>query len=202
MTEWTRPRELPDLDGVEPISIDTETNDEGLRADRGSGWPWGGGYVCGISIAWREGGEIRRNYLPMRHPDSDNFDPAEVYRWLGALVARGMRFITMNGPYDWGWIGTDGGIEMPAGEAIEEVGALATLVDENNRDYSLDGICGRYGLPGKDQALLYEGVEALGLKPKSRKKLNVRELIHRLPAKYVGPYAETDAVRTFQLYES
>ena len=27
---------------------------------------------------------MRAVYLPMRHPDSDNFDPAEVYRWLGA----------------------------------------------------------------------------------------------------------------------
>ena len=50
---WRRPSELPDLRRVGIIAIDTETNDEGLRADRGSAWPWHGGYVCGISVAWR-----------------------------------------------------------------------------------------------------------------------------------------------------
>jgi hypothetical protein len=32
-------------------ALDTETNDAGLRAGRGSAWPWGDGYVCGISLA-------------------------------------------------------------------------------------------------------------------------------------------------------
>ena len=84
---------------------------------------------------------------------------------------------------------------------LEEVGALATLADENHRNYSLDEICERLGLPGKDPSLLYEGIAALGLKPKGKKKLNARELIHLLPSKYVGPYAEIDAIRTYQLYE-
>ena len=159
MTEWLRPTELPDLDGVDLCAIDTETNDEGLRADRGSSWPWGG-RLClrDLDRVARGRRDAAASTFRCGMPNSDNFEPAEVYGWLGALVARGMRFITMNGPYDWGWIGTDGGIEMPAGEAIEEIGALATLVDENSRDYSLDGICGRYGLPRKDPALLYEGV--------------------------------------------
>ena len=33
---WQTPRELPDLRRVGIVAIDTETNDEGLRADRGS----------------------------------------------------------------------------------------------------------------------------------------------------------------------
>ena len=64
MTIWTAPTELPDLRRVGIIAIDTETNDEGLRADRGSAWPWRGGYVCGISVAWREGGEHSRQLFP------------------------------------------------------------------------------------------------------------------------------------------
>ena len=67
---WQSPTELPDLRRVGIIAIDTETNDEGLRADRGSAWPWRGGWICGISVAWREGGEIRAIYIPMRHPDT------------------------------------------------------------------------------------------------------------------------------------
>ena len=64
MSIWTAPTELPDLRRVGIIAIDTETNDEGLHADRGSSWPWRDGYVCGISVAWREGGEIARDLFP------------------------------------------------------------------------------------------------------------------------------------------
>ena len=35
-TNWQIPRELPDLRRVGIVALDTETNDEGLRADRGS----------------------------------------------------------------------------------------------------------------------------------------------------------------------
>ena len=78
MTIWTAPSHLPDLSRVDNniVAIDTEENDEGLRAGRGSGWPWHGGWICGISLAWREGGEIRAIYIPIRHPDTNNFDPA------------------------------------------------------------------------------------------------------------------------------
>ena len=50
-TNWQIPRELPDLRRVGIVALDTETKDEGLRADRGSGWPWRDGHVCGISVA-------------------------------------------------------------------------------------------------------------------------------------------------------
>ena len=36
-------------------------------------------------VAWREEGDIRAIYFPLRHPDSDNFDPAQVYGWLKDL---------------------------------------------------------------------------------------------------------------------
>ena len=110
-------------------------SDAGLRADRGSSWPWGDGYVCGIALAWREGGEIRSLYVPMRHPDTQNFDPAAVYRWLKDQIASGVRIVTLNGIYDWGWLRTDGGILMPPSDQLEEVGALAALVDENQLRY-------------------------------------------------------------------
>ena len=67
-TTWTAPSHLPDLRRVDNnlVAIDTETNDEGLRADRGSGWPWHGGWICGISVAWREGRRDPRDL----HPDA------------------------------------------------------------------------------------------------------------------------------------
>src|SRR5262245_41432295 len=64
-TDWRPPSELPDLRRVNNVAIDTEANDEGLRADRGSAWPWRGGHICGISVAWRDGSGIRAQYFPI-----------------------------------------------------------------------------------------------------------------------------------------
>jgi DNA polymerase I-like protein with 3'-5' exonuclease and polymerase domains len=57
-------------------------------------------------------------------------------------------------------------------------------------------------LPGKDDALLRQGIEALGLHSNKRKKLVPRNYIWQLPAHYVGPYAEADAVNTLLLFEN
>ena len=49
-TDWQVPAELPDLRRVGMVSLDIETKDDGLLAECGSGWPWGGGYLCGVSL--------------------------------------------------------------------------------------------------------------------------------------------------------
>ena len=139
-------------------------------------------------------------YIPLRHPDTDNFDPDRVYRWLKDLVASDVRIVTHNGIYDFGWLRAEGGVVMPPSDRLEETGALATMIDENQFSYSLDSLCGRYGLPGKDEALLRQAVEAAGF-AKGRKKVNPQEHIWRLPARYVGPYAEADALNTLLLFE-
>ena len=72
-------------------------------------------------------------------------------------------FVTFNGGYDWPWLATDLGVAMPPSSQLEEVGVLAALVDENQLKYSLDAICKRHGLPGKDTALLEEACKAGGL---------------------------------------
>ena len=154
---WTPPSVLPDLRNVEILSLDTETNDEGLHASHGPGWPWRGGYICGISAAWRADGGIRSNYFPIHHPDSPNFDRAQVIRWLRDLIKSGVKIITKNGLYDWGWLYADLGIEMPPAEQLEEIDALATMVDENRFKYSLDALCAWRGFPGKDETLLLQG---------------------------------------------
>ena len=63
-SDWRPPTELPDLRRIKEVALDTEVNDEGLRADRGSAWPWHGGYICGVSVAWRDENGIRSNYFP------------------------------------------------------------------------------------------------------------------------------------------
>jgi hypothetical protein len=76
-TNWQTPQELPDLRRVGIVALDTETRDAGLQADRGSSWPWRDGHVCGISIAYRADGDTRALYIPLRHPNTNNFDPTQ-----------------------------------------------------------------------------------------------------------------------------
>jgi len=199
-SDWRPPSELPDLRRVGEVAIDTETNDKGLSADRGSAWPWRGGYVCGISVAWRADGEIRAIYVPLRHPDSENFPRENVIRWLTDLLASDVPFVTQNGLYDFGWLWADFGLKMPPAERLEEILALATLIDENRFSYNLDALCAWRGLPGKDETLLKQVVETCGFK--IGKKNPLQSYIHQLPARFVGPYAEADAVNTLALRES
>jgi DNA polymerase I-like protein with 3'-5' exonuclease and polymerase domains len=199
-SEWQVPTELPDLRRVGIVSLDTETKDDGLRADRGPAWPWRGGHVCGISVAYHADGGIRSHYFPLRHPDTDNFYPARVFDWLKDLIASDVRFVTQNGLYDWGWLRTDGDILMPPADRLEEIGALATLVDENRFAYGLDALCAWRGLPGKDTTLLQQAIKTAGFAPK-RKKINAQAHIWQLPARYVGAYAEADAANTLALWE-
>ena len=152
--DWRPPPELPDLRRVGIIALDTETNDEGIRADRGSAWPWHGGYICGISVAWRDESGIRGNYFPLRHPDSENFERENVVRWLKDHIAAGVRIVTQNGLYDWGWLRADLGVAMPPSEQLDEIGALATLIDENRFSYRLDSLCAWRGFPARTRRLL------------------------------------------------
>ena len=47
------------------------------------------------------------------------------------MFASDVRIVTQNGTYDWGWLRTEAGIVMPPSERLEEIGALATIIDEN-----------------------------------------------------------------------
>jgi DNA polymerase I-like protein with 3'-5' exonuclease and polymerase domains len=198
MSVWRPPTKLPDLRRVDLVALDTETNDERLRADMGSGWPFKAGHICGISVAWREGGDIRGRYIPIRHPDSNNLDPAQVFQWLRDLSASDVHIVTQNGLYDWGWLRTEADIKMPPAERIEEIGALATIVDENRYAYGLDELCKWRGVAGKNEASLAEGAAAIGLSKRDKPKAH----LWRMPARFVGPYAEQDVASTLALFES
>jgi len=200
---WRPPDALPDLRNVGMVSVDTETRDEGLHLKHGPGWPWRGGHICGLSTAYRINGEVHAHYFPLQHPSSENINRDAMVRWLKDHIAAGVRFITKNGLYDWGWLWADLGIEMPPAECLEEIDALATIVDENRLKYSLDALCTWRGFPGKDEALLLEGCAVLGLIPaRARKSFKPQSVLWQLPAQFVGPYAETDAARTLELFES
>jgi DNA polymerase I-like protein with 3'-5' exonuclease and polymerase domains len=198
MKDWRPLIELPDLRRVGIIALDLETHDKRLNAKLGSGWPFGDGHICGVSVAYRADGNTQAHYIPLHHPDSDNFDPARAYAWLGDLIRSNVSIATLNGGYDWGWLRTEADIKMPPAERLEEIGALATIVDENRYTYNLDDLCKWRGLPGKDTAQLKEAAIALGM-PKRGKP---QSYIWKMPARVVGPYAEQDPISTLALFES
>jgi hypothetical protein len=193
---------LPDLRLMGKVAIDCEGKDEGLAADRGSGWPWRGGHVSGISAAWREGGTLNSGYIPIAHPDSECFDRACVAAWLRDLLASDTDIIFHNAPYDLGWLCTDLDIAFPSPDRLHDTCAVATLVDENQRTLRLDDLCRWRGIPGKDERALIEACAAAGLIPKGRKKLVPQEHIWKLPASAVAGYAAADPAATLRLFES
>jgi RecA-family ATPase/DNA polymerase I-like protein with 3'-5' exonuclease and polymerase domains len=197
-SDWQRPAELPDLRRAGVIGLDLETKDGGLHAGKGSGWPWGDGHICGVSVAYRADGNIRAHYFPLRHPDSENFDCEQLFAWLKDQIASGVHIVTQNGLYDWGWLRAEAGIVMPPSEQLEEIGALATIVDENRHRYSLEALSAWRGLPGKDMELLEQAVIACGFPKKAKPQSH----IWQLPARFVGSYAEADAANTLALFES
>ena len=174
-SDWQPLTELPDLRRVSAFSrLIPKTRDDGLRADRGSAWPWRGGHVAGVSVAYRADAGIRSHYFPIRHPETANFEPEQVFRWLKDLVASDVRFVTQNGLYDWGWLRADGDVRMPPSDRLEEIGAMATLIDENRLKYSLASLCAWRGLPGKDLSELERAVTAAGFAPKRKEQTDQR----------------------------
>ena len=67
-SSWTRPETLPDLHGVSLAAVDLETNDVRLRVNLGPGHAMRDGYICGVSVAFRAGRELRSLYVPIKHP--------------------------------------------------------------------------------------------------------------------------------------
>jgi DNA polymerase I-like protein with 3'-5' exonuclease and polymerase domains len=194
-SDWQPPAELPDLRGrVAQVALDTEGRDEGLAAGRGSSWPFRGGHICGVSAAWRQDGEVRSFYAPVRHPDTACMDPSVVARWVADHAAAGVQFTTHHGSHDWGWMRTEWGTHCPP--KMGDTEAMAMLVDENRLTYRLGDLCRWRGVPGKDERLLREAAAAFGYGGDTKANL------WRMPARFVGPYAEPDAASTLLLAES
>ncbi len=185
-TDWVIPTELPDLRGRGRIAIDTETKDDGLANNRGPGWAYGAGWICGVSMAAPGAPPV---YIPIRHPDTECFDPDAVKRWVSDHMKSNDKKVFQNAPYDLGWFKTEMGISPP--ELLDDTIGMSYVVDEQRKGRSLDALCAWQGIPGKDESLLKVAIDAIGGKGKGD--------LWRLPAKYVGVYGEVDAERTLQL---
>lgn len=185
-TDWVAPTRLPDMSGEDLVALDIETKDMGLTHKRGPGWVYRMGHIIGISYA----SENHSGYIPLRHPDTECMDPDTVYRWIDGIHRRS-RCVYHRAMYDLGWLTTEYP-EMTMPERLEDTMILEFSLDENQLTYNLDDTCRRRGIQGKDEHLLRAAAEAHGCDPKSDMWL--------MPAKYVGPYAEQDAVATRNLF--
>ena len=185
-TEWLPPEYFPDLTQACEIAIDLETKDPNLNIRMGSGSVVGVGEVVGISVAT----ENFCAYYPIAHEGGGNLDRKMVLKWLKDVLNTPSDKIFHNAMYDVCWLRALG---LKINGRIIDTMIAAGLVDENRLRYDLNG-CGRdYVGRGKDEAALYEAAKSWGVDPKAE--------MYKLPAMYVGAYAERDAQLTLELWQ-
>ena len=185
-TEWLPPEEFPDLTQACEIAIDLETKDPNLNIRMGSGSVVGVGEVVGISVAT----EDFCAYYPIAHEGGGNMDRKMVLKWLKDVLKTPSDKLFHNAMYDVCWLRSLG---LKINGRIIDTMIAAGLVDENRLRYDLNGVCRDYIKKGKDESALYEAAKSWGVDPKAE--------MYKLPAMYVGSYAERDAQLTLELWQ-
>ena len=185
-TEWLPPEEFPDLSKHDEIAIDLETKDPNLNIRMGSGAVVGVGEVVGISVAVKNWS----GYYPIAHEGGGNMDRTMVLKWFKTILNYPSKKIFHNAMYDVCWIRTMG---LNINGTIIDTMIASALVDENQLRYDLNHCSKRYTGKGKDESALYEAAKSWGVDPKAE--------MYKLPAIYVGAYAEKDAEITLELWQ-
>ena len=184
-TEWIPPTEFPDLSKYDEIAIDLETKDPNLKT-MGSGSVTGQGHVVGIAVAVHDWA----GYYPIRHEGGGNMDIKMVLKWFQDVLNTPATKIFHNAMYDVCFIRASG-LEI-RGNIVDTMIA-GSLVDENRFRYDLGSLGRDYVGKGKNEAVLKETADVWGIDAKSE--------MYKLPAMYVGEYAEQDATLTLQLWQ-
>jgi len=182
--EWNCPDHFPDLSLAKYIAIDLETRDPNLKT-QGSGAVVGNGEIIGIAVAV----EGWSGYYPIGHREG-NLDKRIVLEWFREVCATDSVKIFHNAMYDVCWIRSYG---IKINGHIVDTMLMASLIDENRFAYTLNSISYEYLREVKDEKGLREAAEAAGVDAKSE--------MYKLPAMYVGAYAEKDAELTLELFK-
>jgi DNA polymerase I-like protein with 3'-5' exonuclease and polymerase domains len=185
-TEWNCPETFPDLKDAKYIAIDLETKDLDLKS-KGSGAIQGRGEIVGIAVAvdgWS-------GYYPIAHEGGGNLDKRIVLEWFKKVCATDAIKIFHNAMYDVCWIKSYG-IQLN-GHIIDTM-VMASLIDENRIWYSLNSVSFDYLGEVKDEKALKEAADSWGIDAKKE--------MYKLPAMYVGNYAEKDAELTLELFKT
>ena len=183
--EWICPENYPDLKGYKYIAIDLETKDPDLKS-RGSGAIIGNGNIVGIAVAV-EGWSA---YYPIAHEGGGNLDKDKVLNWIKQVCANDNVKIFHNAMYDVCWLRAAG---VQINGHIVDTMVMSSLIDENRLAYTLNSISFEYLGEVKDEKALIEAAQSWGIDPKSE--------MYKLPAMYVGNYAEKDAKLTLELFK-
>ena len=186
-TDWNIPSGFPDLTGYKEVAVDLETYDPNIKT-LGPGWARNDGHIIGVAVA---AGEYK-GYFPMRHENGHNLDAKMVLKWIKKqLSVPETNVIMHNATYDAGWLRAEG-VEVK-GRIIDTM-ITGALVDENRWSFGLDAMARDYIQMRKQEKLLQAAAKEWGVDPKSG--------MYKLPPKYVGAYAEQDAVATLQLWQA
>ncbi len=184
-TEWIAPDNFPDLSGYKLIAIDLETKDPNLKS-KGSGAVIGNGEIIGISVAvdgWCK-------YYPFGHEGGGNLDKKRILGWIKDVCATEATKIFHNAMYDICWLRSYG---IKVKGHIVDTMVMASLVDENRMHYTLNALSLEYLGERKSETTLNEIAKNWGIDPKAE--------LYKLPAIYVGEYAEKDAYLTLNLFK-
>ena len=184
-TEWVIPDGYPNLSNAKEVAIDLETKDPNLTT-MGSGWARKDGHVIGIAVAV-EGDQW---YFPIRHELGPNLDVKRTLSWLQDVCNVDRDYVFHNAPYDVGWLLAEG---VQVHGRIVDTMVVAPLLDENRFSYALNAVGRDYLQERKSEAELREAAAAFGINAKSE--------MFKLPAAYVGLYAEQDAALTLRLWK-
>ena len=182
--EWAPPFELPDLTDAKEIAIDLETCDPNIKT-LGPGWPRRDGYVVGFALAvdgWQ-------GYLPIKHEGGGNLDERIVGNYMKKVLACPADKVMHNAQYDLGWLKASG---FEVNGNIIDTMIVAALLDENRFSYSLNAVAYDHINKTKSERALVEAAKEFGFNPKGE--------MWRMPANFVGEYAEQDAVLTLKLW--
>ena len=183
--EWICPENFPDLKNYKYIAIDLETRDPDLKV-RGSGAIMGNGEIVGIAVAvdgWS-------GYYPIAHQGGGNLEKDKVMDWIKSVCAADNVKLFHNAMYDVCWLRAAG---VHINGHIVDTMVMSSLIDENRLSYTLNSISYEFLGEVKDEKALIEAAQSWGIDPKSE--------MYKLPAMYVGNYAEKDAQLTLELFK-
>ena len=187
--KWVAPTKLPNLKNSKFIGIDTESKDLELMS-MGPGSVRGNAHIIGISLANEDGYKC---YLPIRHEGGGNLPIEPVLNYVRDLCAcENIVFVGANILYDLQLLRVDG-IEIRG--PIVDIQIAEPLLDEDQFSYSLENLGQRYFGEGKEETLLMEAASRLSVSFSE-----IKGHLWRLPASYVGPYAEVDAELALRIW--
>jgi len=184
-TEWFPPDDFPDLSKYDEIAIDLETKDPDLKT-KGSSSMRGQGDVVGIAIAVKDWS----GYYPIAHESGPNMERKKVLGWFADVLKTKADKVFHNAIYDMCWIHRLG---LTVHGTVVDTMIMTSLVDENRFRYDLNSVAQHYTGMGKNESALQEAAKEWGVDPKAE--------MYKLPAMYVGEYAERDAEVTLALWQ-